>query len=40
MLILLGNNWVENKDVLVQMIEENGTYVFNKKKGMNTTEIN
>lgn len=37
---ITSNNWVENKNVWVQMIEENGTYVFNKEKGMNTTEIN
>lgn len=37
---ITSDNWVENKDVWVQMIEENGTYVFNKEKGMNTTEIN
>ena len=37
---ITNDNWVENKDVWVQMIEENGTYVFDKDKGMNTTNIN
>lgn len=33
------DNWVENKDVWIQIREENGEYFVNKEKGMSTTNI-
>ena len=31
-----SDNWVENKNIWVYMIESNGEYLVNKSKGMST----